>query len=132
MFNKKKEKKIKIITEKCTLEWTGDSWCGRLTNDDFSLVVFYVGYEFNLTALNNCDEILHDVKNYIDVALRYIEKEETAYLHEYGKVELESIDITNLVKKGSFGLGFSFADWEDGTITVEFNEYKPVELWGAD
>ena len=106
---------------------------GWLTEPDVGKLVFLsTKSELDTDVFERAQALVQDIEAYRQAALDYAHTHgENVWRGTDRDLQLESVDITDILQDG-WGLTFGVAGQPDLTVTVEFREGKPVDIWGAD
>jgi hypothetical protein len=108
----------------------GTGWATKPLEGE--LVLLSTNNEFDTEAINRGASLLGELATYREVALNYVHTHgQSVWLEQDGNLELEAIDITEL-PENKFGMTFGVIGQPDFTITVEFENEHPIDVWGAD
>jgi hypothetical protein len=108
----------------------GDSWI--TPPSDGELTFSFANIELSTEAIAQAESLSRQIASYEQVALQYLRSDgEYASLVTNGKLKLEELDFTEILDK-TFALTFGVEGEPDTTVTVEFRDGRPVEIWSAD
>jgi hypothetical protein len=108
----------------------GNGWLTTPSNG--ALVFIFAKSELSTDAIARAESLGGQLETYQRVALEYASAaDDYAALAKDGKLELEGIDFTEILED-QFGLTFGVKGKPDFTVSVEFRDGRPVEIWGAD
>ncbi len=88
--------------------------------------------ELDPAAFERAQALVQDLEAHRQSALAYAQTHgANVWLPADGDLQLEAVDITDILQN-EWGLTFGVAGQPDFTVTVEFRDGKPVDIWGAD
>ncbi len=128
-FKKKKQLEPCVHTELGTFTFHGNGWMTGIGEDELTIIID--GAEFDVAILEPASLVLRDLDAYVMAALGHARASGRELGIENIKQLPEAIDLTGILQN-LFGLTFGVSDNPDFTITIEFVDGTPVNIWGAD
>lgn len=111
-------------------EFDGDDWTA-VSHAYGEVYVRSTGHKIDIDAVRRAEAVLESLEEHCATALNYIADNGATAWDSEGQLSVESIDITEILND-EFGLTFGVSDNAGYTLTVEFREGVPCEVWGAD
>lgn len=97
-----------------------------------TLVFLSTGSELDTEVFERAQALVQDIEAHRQAALDYAQSHgENVWRGADDDLQLEAVDITDILQN-EWGLTIGVTGQPDFTVTVEFRDGKPVEIWGAD
>lgn len=119
----------RILSDIGTFVFDKDSWL--TPPDEDSLVLVVTGSDFDIGIIDVARTLIPRLEDLSQNAIDYVRKNGTSLWEGTGDLKLEAVDLTDLLNH-DFALTLGLSTNPDFTITVEFHDNQPVQIWTAD
>lgn len=118
-----------VQTDLGTFRFVQNGW----TTDpvDGSLVILFSGLELQTAAIEAAAQLIQKLELFVVAGRDYARNHGLEVWDGKGELTPELLDITDLLQ-GKVGLTNGVSDNPDATVTVEFQDERPILLWAAD
>jgi hypothetical protein len=119
----------RILTTVGMFAFDGRWWSARSCVGDVDLYV--LNNDFDAKAIEAATKLLGGIDQLSQEAISFAIANGGDVWDMKSKLKLESIDITE-IRDGRYALTFCVLGEEDATVSVEFKDEKPTEVWAGD
>jgi hypothetical protein len=127
-FTRKSQPKPRVISSIGIFYFDGAGWLTEFREGE--LVFMCCKSDLDTRIIDQAKALLDKVEFHRQRALEYAKTHGDAWDGKC-RLQLESIEITDILEN-KFGLTFSVESHPDETVSVEFIDGQPFDVWGAD
>jgi len=122
-------RKLTVQTELGTFRFEHDGW--MTDPNEGSLMVLFSGRQLDNAVIEAAAKLITKLEVLADIGQNYARKCGQNVWDGKGELTPELLDVTDLLD-GKFGLTYGVSGHPDTTVTIEFHDEKPIEVWAAD